>query len=50
MPIGIVALRKGVRASNAMQKEIATRKYLMKRNYKSNSKLIKSEPRTAKNI
>jgi hypothetical protein len=49
MPIGIVALKKGVKASNAMQKEIATRKYLMKRNYKSNSKLIKSEPRTAKN-
>jgi hypothetical protein len=48
MPIGIVALRKGMRASNAMQKELENRKYLMKRNYKSNSKIIKSEPKLTK--
>ncbi len=48
MPIGIVALRKGVRATNAMQKELENRKHLMKRNYKSNTKIIKSEPKLAK--
>jgi hypothetical protein len=48
MPIGIVALRKGMRASKAMQQELESRKYLLRKNYKTNSKLIKPDTKSPK--
>jgi hypothetical protein len=42
MPIGVVALRKGIRATNILDTEGESKKGTLRNNYKANSKLIKT--------